>query len=176
MLASVAGDVPVIVLEPACASAFKDELPNLFPGRPDAERLSKRAIAFGDFVAEHFDRFPMARDGGRALVQAHCHHHAILGFEAEMKLIGRLGLEAERSPQGCCGMAGAFGFAEESRELALAIGERSLLPDVRKAEPDRIILADGFSCREQIEQGSGRETLHIAELLAQRMLGEKTSS
>jgi Fe-S oxidoreductase len=91
-----------------------------------------------------------------------------------MELLGRLGLNVDRPPQGCCGMAGAFGFAGETYEVSQLIGERVLLPAVRGAPADTLILADGFSCREQIEQGSGRATLHIAELLAERMLGQST--
>jgi Fe-S oxidoreductase len=82
----------------------------------------------------------------------------------------RLGLDVDRPPQGCCGMAGAFGFASETYEVSQLIGERVLLPAVREAASDTLILADGFSCREQIEQGSGRGTMHLADLLAERML------
>jgi Fe-S oxidoreductase len=94
-----------------------------------------------------------------------------MGFNSELDLLRRLGIEVERPPQGCCGMAGAFGFATETHDVGQAIGERVLLPAVRKAPSDTLILADGFSCREQIEQNAGRATTHIAELLEQRMLG-----
>ncbi|WP_158274628.1 FAD-binding and (Fe-S)-binding domain-containing protein [Sphingosinicella humi] len=160
---------PIIGLEPACTSAFKDELTGLFPKRAEAKRLSEQVVHFTDFVAAHFDRFPEPRTGGRALVQAHCHHHAVIGFEPEMALLERLHITTERPPQGCCGMAGAFGFAKETHDVATAIGERVLLPAVREAPDDSLILADGFSCREQIER-TGRRTRHIAELLAERML------
>ena len=168
--AEIDAGTPLIGLEPACTSAFKDELTNLFPDRPEAKGLSEMTVHFTDFVDANIGRFPTPRRGGRALVQAHCHHHAVIGFDAEMKLLDRLGIETERPPQGCCGMAGAFGFAAESRETALAIGERALLPKVREAGEEILIVADGFSCREQIRQGSGRHGLHIAELLASRML------
>ena len=160
---------PIIGLEPACTSAFKDELPNLFPDRAEAKRLSEQVVHFTDFMAANWDRLPAPDRGGRALVQAHCHHHAVIGFDAELDLLRRMEIEVERPPQGCCGMAGAFGFAEESYEVGRAIGERVLLPAVRAASDDSIIVADGFSCREQIEQGSGRGTLHIAELIASRL-------
>jgi Fe-S oxidoreductase len=172
---TIASGIPIIGLEPACTAAFKDELVGLFPDRKEAMALSRQAIQFGDFVAENFDRFPAPKQGGSALVQAHCHHHAVIGFNTEMELLGRLGLDVERPPQGCCGMAGAFGFAVETYEVSQLIGERVLLPAVREAPEDKLILADGFSCREQIEQGSGRATLHIAELLAERMLGQAAS-
>lgn len=172
---TIASGIPIIGLEPACTAAFKDELVGLFPDRDEAKRLSKQVIQFGDFVAHNFDRFPPPKTGGSAIVQAHCNHHAVIGFGTEMELLSRLGLDVERPPQGCCGMAGAFGFAKETYEVSQLIGERVLLPAVREAPEDVLILADGFSCREQIEQGSGRATLHIAELLAERMLGPPAS-
>ena len=167
---TIADGTPIIGLEPACTSAFMDELPRLFPKRKEAARLSKQVVHFSDFVNRNLDRFPKPRQGGRALVQAHCHHHAVVGFRPELELLGRLGIEVERPPQGCCGMAGAFGFAAETYDVAQAIGERVLLPAVRKAPSDTLIVADGFSCREQIKQGAGRDPIHITELLAERML------
>lgn len=170
LAADIEAGTPIIGLEPACTAAFKDELVNLFPGRPEAERLSRQTVQFGDFVARNFDRFPSPRRGGRAIVQAHCNHHAVIGFETEMALLERLGIDADRPPQGCCGMAGAFGLARETHDVSRAIGERELLPRVREAGNDVLVLADGFSCRERIERGADRPTLHIAELLARRML------
>jgi Fe-S oxidoreductase len=174
IFACLAGEIeagtPIIGLEPACTSTFKDELPNLFPNRPEAKRLSQQVVYFADFVAAHADRFPEPRCGGKALVQVHCHHHAVIGFDAEKALLDRLGIDAERPPQGCCGMAGAYGVARETYEIGRKIGERVLLPRVRRLPPDALILADGFSCREQIERHGGRRTRHIAELLAERML------
>jgi Fe-S oxidoreductase len=168
--ATVATGTPIIGLEPACTSAFKDELVGLFPDRKEAKSLAKQVVQFSDFVAANFDRFPTPKQGGSALVQAHCHHHAVIGFGAELQLLEKLGLAIDRPPQGCCGMAGAFGFARETHDVAMAIGERVLLPAVRATASDTAIVADGFSCREQIEQGTGRSTMHIAELLEQRML------
>ncbi len=162
---------PIIGLEPACTAAFKDELPNLFPNRPEAKRLSTQVVYFADFVAARADRFPTPDRGGKALVQPHCHHHAVIGFDAEKVLLDRLGVDVERPRQGCCGMAGAYGVARETYEVGCKIGERVLLPRVRELPPDTLILADGFSCREQIERHGGRPTLHIAQLLAERMLG-----
>lgn len=171
LAAEIEAATPVIGLEPACTSAFKDELPGLFGNRAEAQSLSRQMVHFADFVADRLDRFPAPRRGGRALVQAHCHAHAVLGFGQEMALLAHLGIEAERPPQGCCGMAGAFGMARETHDVGAAIGERVLLPRVRALPADALIVADGFSCREQIERGAGRKTVHIAELLAERMLG-----
>lgn len=93
----------------------------------------------------------------------------MIGFDAEAQLLGRLAIDVERPPQGCCGMAGAFGMARETFEVGRAIGERVLLPRVRELDADTIIIADGFSCREQIELNGGRRTLHVVELLRERM-------
>ncbi len=167
---TIRAGIPIIGLEPACTSAFKDELPGLFPERDEAKALSGQVVQFSDFVAANFDRFPDPRTGGRALLQVHCHHHAVIGFDCEAEILDRLAVDVDRPPQGCCGMAGAFGFARETHDVSMTIGERVLLPAVRKAPSDTLILANGFSCREQIEQGTGRPTLHLADLLAQRML------
>jgi Fe-S oxidoreductase len=160
---------PIIVLEPACASAFKDELLNLMPQRGEAKRLSSHVRYIADFVADAVDRFPPFLKGGAALVQAHCHHHAVIGFDKEALLLDRLGIAVERPPQGCCGMAGAFGMAKETFDVGRAIGERVLLPRLRALDDETMVIADGFSCREQIEFNAGRRTLHIVELLRERM-------
>jgi len=167
---AIAAGTPIIGLEPACTSAFKDELLNLFAGRTEAKRLSDQVIHFTDFIEKHFDRFPEPRRGGNVLVQAHCHHHAIIGFNSELALLERLGANVERPPQGCCGMAGPFGMAVETARYGAEIGERALLPRVRAAPDDTIIVADGFSCREQIALRGGRTAVHLAQLLAERML------
>jgi Fe-S oxidoreductase len=161
---------PIVGLEPACTSAFKDELVGLFPDREEARELSKQVVQFGDFVGSNFGRFPKPEQGGKAIVQVHCHHHAVIGFKSQLELFNKLGVAVERPPQGCCGMAGSFGFAKETYDVSQVVGERVILPAVREAPNDTLILADGFSCREQIEQGAGRETLHLADLLAARML------
>jgi len=167
---TIRSGIPIIGLEPACTSAFKDELIRLFPDREEAVKLSSLTIHITDFICQNFDRFPKPRRGGKALVQAHCHHHAVIGFKSELDLLEQLGLDVERPPQGCCGMAGAFGFACETHDVGAAIGERILLPAVRNASAETLVIADGFSCREQIEQHTGRKTIHMAELLEGRML------
>jgi Fe-S oxidoreductase len=94
----------------------------------------------------------------------------VIGFDSEQELLGHLKIDVERPPQGCCGMAGAFGMATDSFEVGRAIGERVLLPRVRELDEETIVVADGFSCREQIEMHGGRRTMHIAELLRERTL------
>lgn len=157
--------IPIVGLEPACVASFKDELGRLFPDDPLAARLKELTCFFSDFLCRSLDRVSVPQCRQKGLVQIHCHHHAVIGSDGERRLLARLGLEDSIIPSGCCGMAGSFGFAAETHEVARAIGERVLFPAVRQAGQDDVILANGFSCREQIEQGTGRRTLHIAELI-----------
>jgi FAD/FMN-containing dehydrogenase/Fe-S oxidoreductase len=159
---------PVVVLEPSCAAVFRDELVNLFPDDPDARRLHDQTRLLSELLdersadIEHL-RFPTPT---RALVQGHCHHKAVMGFDAEERVLARAGLDAEVLDSGCCGMAGAFGFERgEHYDVSVKAGERVLLPAVRAAPDDTMIVADGFSCREQIRQCTGRRALHLAEVL-----------
>ncbi|MBJ6127080.1 FAD-binding and (Fe-S)-binding domain-containing protein [Microvirga splendida] len=161
----IASGTPVIGLEPACVTAFKDELLGLFPEDRQAQQLSSQTTFFSDFLSKKADGLNIPRTGHRALVQIHCNHHAVIHKEGERRLLDALGLDYEIMPSGCCGMAGAFGFSAETHDVGLAVGERVLLPMVRAADEDVLILANGFSCREQIEQGTGRRTLHIAEVV-----------
>jgi Fe-S oxidoreductase len=159
---------PIIGLEPACVSAFRDELPGLFPGHEAAQHLAGQTL----FISEFLDRecggaIPHA--DGSALVHLHCHHHAIIKPDAERVLLDRMGLDYELLASGCCGMAGSFGFEAGKYDVSMKIGEQVLLPRIRQAAPKTDILANGFSCREQIEQATGRATLHIAELVARNL-------
>jgi Fe-S oxidoreductase len=156
---------PVVGLEPACVSAFRDELPSLFPADERARRLSERMFMFTEFLDRHRGDLGKHRNKRKALVQIHCHHHAVIKPDAELHVLDRLGLDYEVMKSGCCGMAGSFGFETGKYPVSIAAAERVLLPKIASA-PDSIILANGFSCREQIEQSSRRPTLHIAELLA----------
>ena len=157
--------VAIIGLEPSCVSVFRDELHNLFPTHEDARRLGMAAMTLSEFIQREGDRFPLPALGRKALVQGHCHHKAIMKFDPEEALLRRLGLDLEHPDSGCCGMAGAFGFERRHYELSMRMGERVLLPKVREASPDTLIIANGFSCREQIEQTTGRQTLHLAQIL-----------
>jgi Fe-S oxidoreductase len=102
----------------------------------------------------------------KALVQRHCHHQAVMGFESDKKMLEALGLDLEIPDSGCCGMAGSFGYEHGERyDVSVKCAERALLPKVREASPETLIVADGFSCREQIEQLSGKKALHLADVL-----------
>jgi FAD/FMN-containing dehydrogenase/Fe-S oxidoreductase len=162
---------PVIGLEPACVSAFRDELPGLFPKDERAHRLAHQTLFLSEFIERKIDSHRLARIGGSALVQIHCHHHAVLNPASEQHVLDHLGLDYQIMKSGCCGMAGSFGFEKSKYDVSMTAAERVLLPTIRKAPSDSIILANGFSCREQIEQGSGRKTLHIAELLSRSFGG-----
>jgi FAD/FMN-containing dehydrogenase/Fe-S oxidoreductase len=157
---------PIVVLEPSCASVFRDELPDLFPDRDDARRLASQVVLLDELLARD-GTLPSAALERRALVQGHCHHQSILGMGPLTEAMGRVGLDAEILNAGCCGMAGSFGFERgEHCDVSLRIGERSLLPAVRSADEDTLVVSDGFSCREQIEQTTGRRVHHPAEVLA----------
>ncbi len=156
--------VPLVGLEPSCVAVFRDELLQLFPEDPVARRLSSQTLTLAELLTQREIRMP--RRQGRALVHTHCHHHAVLGLQADRQLLGGIGLEARFLDSGCCGMAGAFGFEKGHYAVSMACAERTLLPAIRDAGPEEIVLADGFSCREQIRQATGRRALHLAELLA----------
>jgi len=159
---------PIVGLEPACVSAFRDELPGLFPGSEAAQHLAGQTLFISEFLNQQpGDAIPPI--GGSALVHLHCHHHAIIKPDAERALLDRMGMDYELLAGGCCGMAGSFGFETTKYDVSMKIGEQVLLPRVRSAAPETDILANGFSCREQIEQATGRRTLHIAELAAQNL-------
>jgi len=154
---------PVVGIEPSCLAVFKEELVKLLPHDDDAQRLAKQAFHFPDFFA-HFDIEPPKLDG-RALAWGHCHHKATGGMEGELGLLRAMGLEVETVQAGCCGLAGSWGFEEGHHELSMKIAEEGLLPKVRGAESQTVVVADGFSCKTQIEEGSGRKALHVAEVM-----------
>jgi Fe-S oxidoreductase len=160
---------PVVVLEPSCLSVFKVELPKLFAGDRRAGALAARATTLAGFLSGM--DLPLRRRGGRALVQFHCHQQAVLPTAPERELLRRIGVEATVLDAGCCGMAGAFGFRRDHAEVSRRIGELGVLPAVREAGPDVPVVADGFSCREQVFQETGRRPAHLAELLREALSG-----
>ena len=163
MRMEIAAGIPVIVLEPSCASVFRDELLNLLPDDERAVRLSSQVFLLSEFLEKSDVVLPQLHR--KALVHGHCHHKSIMKMNDEEAVLSRMGIDYQMPAQGCCGMAGAFGFEAEKYEVSLAIGELELLPAIRKTPADWLIIADGFSCREQITQCTGRKTLHLAEVL-----------
>ena len=166
---------PIVVLEPSCAAVFRDELTNLFPDDERAHKLSKQVFLLSEFLEQFAKNFPIPKLARKALVHGHCHHKAIMKMTAEEAVLTRMGVDFTAPAPGCCGMAGAFGFEKEKYETSKAIGELELLPAVRHAPTDWLIVADGFSCREQIAQETDRHALHLAEVL-QMALRESTES
>ncbi len=157
--------VDVIVAEPSTASIFKDEMGSLLPNNRDAQRLADHLFLFSEYIIEKDLQLPKMH--GRVVFHGHCHQKAVLKVAAAKEVLDRLGLEYIEPEQGCCGMAGAFGFEKEHYPLSIKIGEGKLLPAVRSAALTTWIVADGFSCRTQIKDGSDREALHLAELVEQ---------
>jgi FAD/FMN-containing dehydrogenase/Fe-S oxidoreductase len=160
----IAAGTPVIGLEPSCVSVFRDEMPNLLAHNKDAIRLKDQTFLLSEFLVRKADYRPPQLKR-KALVHGHCHHKSVLKFDCEQELLRRTGLDFQILDSGCCGMAGSFGFEPAKYDVSVKIGERVLLPAVRSAPPDTLIIADGFSCFEQIEGLAQRRPLHIAEVL-----------
>ncbi|MGA8740877.1 MAG: FAD-binding and (Fe-S)-binding domain-containing protein [Terracidiphilus sp.] len=160
--------MPFIFLEPSCASVFKDELLEFFPKDDRAQRLSRQVWLLADWLqANAPDWAPSGLEGAHVLVHGHCHHKAVFGGPAsEIALLRRAGANVEPIKAGCCGMAGPFGFEADKFAVSKTIANDGLMPAVESAGPTTILLADGFSCREQIQQLGHKQALHFAELLA----------
>ena len=157
--------MPMVVLEPSCCSVFKDELLELMPDRNEGKNLSAQTFTLSEFLRQRVDTARIPKLRRKAIVQRHCHHHAIMGFDSEKEILKAMELEVDVLDSGCCGMAGAFGFAKDTYDVSQACGERVLLPKVRAAEASTLVLADGFSCKMQIAEGTPRRALHLAEAL-----------
>jgi FAD/FMN-containing dehydrogenase/Fe-S oxidoreductase len=163
--------LPFVFLEPSCASVFRDELVNFFPPDsyvgPRAQRLREQTLLLSEFLVRHAPDFePAPHPGEKILLHGHCHHKSLMKMSGEVDLLRRTGAEVELLDSGCCGMAGPFGFEREKFEVSQILGERVLMPAVRAAAPDTLLVADGFSCREQIAQNSPRRAVHFAEVIA----------
>jgi FAD/FMN-containing dehydrogenase/Fe-S oxidoreductase len=164
---------PFVVLEPSCCAVFRDELNGLFPESARAHRLQEQTFTLSEFLHQQKD-FTPPTFRRKAIVHGHCHHKAIMRMECEEQLYREMHLDWTMADAGCCGMAGSFGFEQDKYEVSVAIGERVLLPAVRRAETSTLLIADGFSCREQIAQLTDREALHTAEVLSLAMHNPET--
>jgi len=155
---------PVVGMEPSCLAVFKDELVKLLPHDDDARRLTRNAYHFPEFFRAFGIEPP--RLEGKALLWGHCHQRATGGMDPEQELLEQMGLQVQNLKGGCCGLAGSWGFESGKYEISMDCGEQALLPAVRDADEDCVVVADGFSCKTQIEDaGTGRQALHIAELM-----------
>jgi Fe-S oxidoreductase len=166
----VSKGIPVLGLEPSCLFSFRDEIPALLKSDA-ARRLADNALLLEEFLAREANAgklvLPLQPLKKRALLHGHCHQKSFdtMGaVETALKLIPDL--EVEKIESSCCGMAGAFGYHADTIDVSRAMGELSLLPAVRKAPDDAIVVADGTSCRHQIHDGAGREAIHVARALA----------
>jgi Fe-S oxidoreductase len=163
----------VVGLEPSCTAVFRSDAHELFPHDLDVQRLKKQTVTLAELLHEHTPGWRPPQLHRKAIVQTHCHQHAVVGFDADKALLADAGLDVDVLDSGCCGLAGNFGFEAGHYEVSEACAERVLFPALRDSDPSAAVLADGFSCRTQIEQGDagGREGIHLAELLAGALHG-----
>jgi Fe-S oxidoreductase len=173
MRSEIRAGVEVVGLEPSCVDVFRDELVNMLPHDEDAKRLSKQTFSFVEFLTDRLDWQPPKLQA-KAVVQGHCHHRAAeKTMSHDRELLDRLGIDYEILDTGCCGMAGSYGYHEgEHYDVSVKVAEHSLLPKLKELDGDTLVLADGFSCRGQIEQLDGHEPLHVAQVV-RRALRER---
>ena len=170
---ALAAGTPIVGLEPSCLLALRDEFYSLSLG-PDVGQLGKHAFLFEEFLMREGNKGLKLNlkpiPGGKAVVHGHCHQKAFGAMKSMKKVLGWIPeFEFEIVDASCCGMSGSFGLEAEHYEASVQMGELALLPAVRAAPADALIVADGFSCRHQIRDGSGREAVHVAVLLAQAL-------
>ena len=155
--------IPVVGLEPSCVTVFRDEMTDLLYGNENAKRLKDQTFLLSEFLEKH--KYRPQRMYAKAVVHGHCHHKSDLKFADEESILKKTGLDYQILDSGCCGMAGAFGYEEEHYDVGIKCGERVLLPAVRQAPKEALVIADGFSCREQIRQETDRRGLHLSQVL-----------
>src|SRR2546422_151624 len=172
----IAAGVPVVVLEPSCLAVFRDEMPNLLPDDEDAKRLCEQTYSLSEFFTKKVESFEPPKLKRKAIIHGHCHQKALMKMDSEEEVLKTLGLDFEILDSGCCGMAGSFGFEKDHYDVSMQIGELVLLPAVRRATPDTIIIANGFSCREQIAQATNRNALHLAEVMQMALVNSESGA
>jgi FAD/FMN-containing dehydrogenase/Fe-S oxidoreductase len=165
--------IPIVGLEPSCIAVFKDELCNLFPNDRYAQRLKAQTFTLAEFLQNKAPGFEIPKLENKAIMHGHCHHKAIMKMHSDEAVLKKTGLDYELPDTGCCGMAGYFGYeAGEHYEVSVKVGELKLLPEVRAAAKDTLIISDGFSCREQVAQQTDRSALHLAQILQAGLRGD----
>jgi FAD/FMN-containing dehydrogenase/Fe-S oxidoreductase len=157
--------VPVVVAEPSCCASLRDELCELAADDPDASRLSEHTYTLAEFLRVHAPDWRPPAGGGPVLVHGHCHQRAVMAMDSDAAVLDQMGVEWHIPDSGCCGLAGSWGYETDRYELSMAIAEQVLLPAVRDADPATVVVADGFSCRTQIEHGTDRRVVHLAQLI-----------
>ncbi|MCX0269189.1 FAD-binding oxidoreductase [Nocardia zapadnayensis] len=163
---------PVVVLEPSCAAVFRADLPELLYGDEDAHRLAAQTYTLAEILAEQAPAWRPPDLATAAMVQPHCHQHAVLGYDRDRRLLEATGSRVEILDAGCCGLAGNFGFERGHYEVSVACAEDALLPAVRGRAPGTEVVADGFSCRTQLRHlAPDTRPRHLAEVLAEALTG-----
>ena len=157
--------IPIVGMEPSCVAVFKDELTNLFPNDPRAQRLKKLTFMLGDFLVTHAKNYDWPKQQGKALIQGHCHQAAVVGLSGEEQALKKMGLETEMMNAGCCGLAGSFGFEKDKYDLSVKIANYAMVPKIEKTPKTTFLVASGFSCHTQIGQTTGRNPLHLAQII-----------
>ncbi|WP_344979652.1 FAD-binding and (Fe-S)-binding domain-containing protein [Compostibacter hankyongensis] len=168
---------PVVGLEPSCVAVFRDELCNLLPYNEDARRLRSQTYTLAEFLEKKAPHFQLPAFKRKALLHGHCHHKAIMQLDTDEKVLRHMQLDYQLLDSGCCGMAGYFGYEKGAPyQVSVRAGENVLLPAVRKASKDTLIIADGFSCREQIRQLTDRGGLHTAQVIRMALDGKDAAA
>jgi Fe-S oxidoreductase len=166
VIEAFATGLPVIGIEPSCLLTLRDEFPALLPG-PRTEALARRAFLLSEFLEQNSATPPLRNMPGEALIHGHCHQKSFGAFPAALAMVRRIpGLEVTPIAASCCGMAGAFGYQAETQDVSRAMAEAALLPAVRGAAAETLIIADGTSCRHQIADFSPRRARHSVEVMA----------
>ena len=157
----------VVGLEPSCTAVFRSDAPELFHDDQDVARLRDATVTLAELLREYTPGWRPPHLDRDAVIQVHCHQHAVMGHDPDMALMRDMGMRPEALDSGCCGLAGNFGFQPGHLEVSEACAERVLLPRLRESDADTVVMADGFSCRTQVHQldSGGREGVHLAEVL-----------
>jgi FAD/FMN-containing dehydrogenase/Fe-S oxidoreductase len=167
LTAQLQAGTPIVVLEPSCASVFRDELTNLLPHDPRAQKLRDQTFLLSEFLIKRAPHYKPPQLDEKILVHGHCHHRATMGMHDEIALLRLTGADVELLDSGCCGMAGPFGFEKDKYTVSQTLANRVLLPAVRNKAANTILVTDGFSCAEQVTQNTNTKPMHLAEVLAQ---------
>ena len=162
--------VPIVGMEPSCIAVFRDKLKELFPNNDLAKKLSDQSFMLSEFLYDNADHFQSPQLDKKAVVQHHCHHHSVMDFDKEIKIMKKMGIDVDVLESSCCGMAGAFGFEKEKYQVSVDCADLKLLPAIKDSDKETLIIADGFSCREQVMQLTDRVPLNLSEVILMGML------
>jgi Fe-S oxidoreductase len=161
-------DIPIVGLEPSCTAVLRSDVVELLPDDWRASKVAENTLTLAELLTATPGWSPPRLDGVHALAQPHCHQHAVMGWQADADLLAAAGADVS-AVGGCCGLAGNFGVERGHYDVSVAVAETALLPAVRAARHDAVLLADGFSCRTQLEQLGGAHSVHLAQLLAEHL-------